>query len=97
MKAHYLCWFLVVVSVVLVRGQGHDVVVGLERAESVRGPWVSLPTDAGWWSGGRVNAGRVTNDAGFYRLRGELVAVPTPSPTPAPVLPQCGGGATDRN
>jgi hypothetical protein len=91
MKAHYLCWFLVVVSVVLVRGQGHDVVVGLERAESVHGPWVSLPIDAGMLSGGRVNAGRVTNDAGFYRLRGELVAVPTPSPTPAPVLPSFDG------
>jgi formylglycine-generating enzyme required for sulfatase activity len=41
--------------------------------------------------GGRVNAGRVTNEKGFYRLAGELVPVaspsPSPSPTPAPVLP----------
>jgi formylglycine-generating enzyme required for sulfatase activity len=44
--------------------------------------------------GGRVNAGRVTNEKGFYRLAGELVPVasPSPSPTPPPaVLPTFNG------
>ena len=93
MKAHYLVWFLVVGWWVSVWGQGQDVMVGLERADSLHGPWVAVPIEAGMLHGGRVNAGRVTNDQGFYRLRGELVAAPTPSPspspspTPVPVLP----------
>jgi len=93
MKAHYLVLLSVVGLSVSVWGQGQDVMVGLERADSLHGPWVSLPIEAGMLQGGRVNAGRVTNDQGFYRLRGELVSVPTPSPsptpspTPAPVLP----------
>jgi hypothetical protein len=93
MKAHYLVWFLVVGFAVVVVGKQVDVVVGLERAEEPGGPWVPVVIEAGMLHGGRVNAGRVTNDKGFYRLSGELIPVasptptPTPSPTPAPVLP----------
>jgi hypothetical protein len=89
MKAHYLWWFLVVGAAVSCLGQGHDVMLGLERAESPGGPWVAVPVEAGMLSGGRMNAGRTTNEAAFYRMKGELVAVatPTPSPTPAPVRP----------
>lgn len=93
MKAHYLVWLLVVGSVVVVVGKQMDVWVELERADDLGGPWVAVPIEAGMVHEGRVNAGRVTNDAGFYRLRGELVAVPeaSPSPTPAPVLPSFDG------
>ena len=40
---------------------------------------------AGMLTNGRMNAGRVTGEAGFYRISGELVPVATPSPTPVPV------------
>ena len=68
----------------------------LERATEPGGPWVVVPIEAGMIHGGRVNAGRVTNERGFFRLRGELVSVPEPSPEPepepeAPVLPSFDG------
>ena len=84
MKTHYLGWFLVVGSAVAVLGGQVDVVVGLERAEEPGGPWVAVPIEAGMLHGGRVNAGRVTNEKGFYRLAGELVPVASPSPSPSP-------------
>ena len=64
----------------------HDVFVTLERADSLHGPWVPVAVEGAMLHGGRINAGRVQGDQGFYRMQGELVpvATPTPSPTPTP-------------
>lgn len=100
MKAHYLV-VLLIVGCGVSFGAVHDVVVGLERAEEPGGPWVPVVVEPGMLHGGRVNAGRVTNDRGFYRLSGELVVVPeptptpTPEPSPAPVLPVVDGVTVD--
>ncbi len=91
MKTHYLVWFLVVGLAVVVVGKQVDVSLEVERAESLAGPWVAVPIEAGMLQGGRVNAGRVTNDRGFFRLRGEVVPVPEEPEPEAPVLPSFDG------
>lgn len=87
MKARYFV-------ALLVCGSGfaateHDVILRLEHSAEAGGPYVEVAMGAEMMTNGRVNAGRVTNEAGFWRLSGELVPVasPSPSPTPAPVPP----------
>jgi hypothetical protein len=84
MKAHYLGWFLVVGSAVVVWGQERAVFLELEYAEAVTGPWVVVPVEAGMLHGGRVNAGPVSGDRGFFRLRGDVVVLPDADPLPDP-------------
>jgi hypothetical protein len=75
MKVIYLVGLLVCGSAFVVLGGQMDVMVELERAEEPGGPWRPVVIEPGMLHGGRVNAGRVSGDRGFYRLRGELVAV----------------------
>lgn len=82
-------WLLAVIWAVSgIAAQEHDVWITLERADSLHGPWTPVEVEAGMLHGGRVNAGRVQGEAGFYRMQGELVpvATPTPTPTPAPAI-----------
>ena len=82
MKARYL-WALLVCSSGFAVGE-HDVIIRLEHSADLAGPWSEVPMDGSMLTNGRMNAGRVTGEAGFYRISGELVPVATPSPSPSP-------------
>ena len=89
MKARYLVAFAVVGSSIGWGSVQHDVIIKLEHASDLAaGPWSEVPMSASMLTNGRMNAGRVQGDAGFYRISGELVpvATPTPTPVPAPVI-----------
>lgn len=89
MKARYLVAFAVVGSSIGWGSVQHDVIIRLEHSTDLAaGPWSEVPMSAGMITNGRMNAGRVTGEAGFYRISGELVpvATPTPTPVPAPVV-----------
>ena len=89
MKARYLVAFAVVGSSIGWGSVQHDVIIRLEHATDLAaGPWSEVPMSASMLTNGRMNAGRVQGDAGFYRISGELVpvATPTPTPVPAPVI-----------
>lgn len=78
MKARYLVALLVVGSAFA--ASEHDVILRLEHSPEAGGPYVEVAMGAEMMTNGRVNAGRVTNEAGFWRLSGELVPVAAPSP-----------------
>jgi formylglycine-generating enzyme required for sulfatase activity len=83
MKARYLLALLVCSSGFA--AVEHEVIIRLEHSADLRGGWSEVPMEAGMLTNGRLNAGRVTNEAGFYRIAGELVPVATPTPAPTPV------------
>jgi hypothetical protein len=86
MKARYLVALLVVGSAFA--ASEHDVILKLEHSTDLAAGWSEVPMEAGMITNGRMNAGRVLGEAGYYRLMGELVpvATPTPTPVPAPVV-----------
>ena len=87
MKARYLLALLVCSSGFA--AVEHEVIIRLEHSSDLAaGPWSEVPMSASMLTNGRMNAGRVQGDAGFYRISGELVpvATPTPTPVPAPVI-----------
>lgn len=61
-------------------------VIRLEHSSDLAQAWQEVPLTPEMMTNGRIKAGRVQGEAGFYRISGELVpvATPTPSPTPAP-------------
>jgi hypothetical protein len=83
MKARYLLALLVGGSAFAT--VEHDLILKLEHSTGLEGAWSEVAIDGSMMTNGRINAGRVTGEAGFYRLSGELVPVPTPTPSPTPV------------
>ena len=89
MKARY--WGAVVIVAAQfepVWAQDREVILRLEHTRSLAEPWTEVPVTVGMLHQGRMKAGMITNEAGFYRISGELVpvATPTPTPVPAPVI-----------
>ena len=82
MKMHYLAWVAVVGSVF---AAPQEMVIRIEQADSLHGPWQEVAVSAGMLKSGRISAGVVTTAQGFYRIGGELVEVPPEPPTMATV------------
>lgn len=79
MKARYLLALLVCSS-----GFGkveHDLIMRLEHSADLVAPWSEVPVAASMLTNGRINAGRVAGEAGFYRMVAEMVPVVAAAPT----------------
>jgi hypothetical protein len=86
MKARYLLAFSFLGCGVMCGAAEREVILRLEHSTDLAVGWVEVPLEAGMLTNGRMNAGRVSGEAGYYRLMGELAPVATPTPVPAPVV-----------
>jgi hypothetical protein len=87
MKARYLVAFSFLGCGAMWCGAAErEVILRLEHSTDLGAGCSEVPLEAGMLTNGRMNAARVSGEAGYYRLMGELVPVATPTPVPAPVV-----------
>lgn len=81
MKARYLLAFSFLGCGALWCGAAEqEVILRVEHAESLHGPWREVVMDVGMLREGRMAAGRVSGKAGFWRLVGDVVDLPPVAP-----------------
>lgn len=81
-RGRYLLAVLIVAAQLApVWGQDRELILRLEHTRSLAEPWTEVPVTAGMLHQGRMKAGMITNEAGFWRLGGEMVEVPPVPPT----------------
>ena len=81
MRARYWVAVLIVAAQLApVWGQDREVILRLEHTRSLAEPWTEVPVTAGMLHQGRMKAGIITNETGFWRLGGEIVEVPPVPP-----------------
>jgi len=80
-RARYLVALVIVTAQLSpALAQDRELVLRLEYTKSLDQPWSEVPVTAGMLLSGRMKMGIVTNEAGFYRLGGEMVEVPPAPP-----------------
>ena len=77
-QAHALLLFTVVMCHTA-QAQQQQMMLRLERADSLSGRWSEIPMSPEMLTNGRVAAGPITNNAGFWRMKGEMVTVVAPA------------------